>query len=198
MHEYPPARSDVYAVVLAAGESRRFGGAKLLEHIDGETLVGRAASLAEASCGSRSVLLTGYRADEIAAAAGDRCRIVLQNPRYREGLGTSIALAAQSLDARAAALLLLLADQPLVDVVHLRRILAAWSGRPDEIVATGFADTTGPPVLMPRATFPALRALTGDRGARDLFRDPAYSLKVLPFEAAAIDIDTAEDLARLR
>jgi molybdenum cofactor cytidylyltransferase len=198
MDEYPPTRSDVYAVVLAAGESRRFGGTKLLERIDGETLVGRAATLAGAICGSLTVLMTGSRADEIAAAAGGHCRIVLQNPRYREGLVTSIALAAQSLHARAAALLLLLADQPLVDEVHLRRILAAWSGRPDEIVATGFADTAGPPVLMPRATFPALRCLTGDRGARDLFCDPAYSLQVLPFEAAAMDIDTAEDLARLR
>lgn len=197
MDETPPTRYDIYAVVLAAGESRRFGRPKLLESIDGEMLVARAARLAETTCGSRSVLLTGHRASDIVSAAGGYCRIILENPRHEEGLGTSIALAARSLRTRAAALLLLLADQPLVDAAHLRRLVAAWSGRADEIVATGFAGTAGPPVLLPSATFPALECLEGDRGARDLLSDAAYTLQVLPFEAAAVDIDTPGDLARL-
>ncbi len=198
MEECPAPQSRVFAVVLAAGESRRFGGKKLLERFGNETLVGRAARLAEACCGDQSMLVTGCHGDEIAAAARGRCRFILENSRYRDGIGTSIALAARELNDRAGAMLLLLADQPLVDTDHLRRMLAAWSGHSGEIVATGFAGTRGPPVLLPRATFGTLARLDGDRGARALLSNPAYTVRVVPFEAAAVDIDTVADLQRLR
>ncbi len=198
MDDFPATPSAIFAVVLAAGASRRFGDPKLLESLGGDTLVGHAARVAESCCGTQSVLVTGHHASAIAAAASGRCRIVLENPRYRDGIGTSIALAARELQKRADAILLLLADQPLVDTAHLRRVLAAWSGHPGEIVATGFAGTKGPPVLLPRATFAALVRLDGDRGARDLMSDPAYTLQVVQFEAAAVDVDTVADLERLR
>lgn len=190
-------RNDkVFAVVLAAGESRRFGGTKLLETLHGEPLVRRAARLAKSGCGERSVLVTGHRASEIAAAAAGNCAIVIENPRYRDGLGTSIAVAARALASQADALLLLLADQPLVDTAHLERILAARQGDRD-IVATAFAGTQGPPVLMPRASFPALANLRGDQGARALFTDDRFRLRLIDFEPARVDIDTPEDLAKL-
>lgn len=191
------ARGAVFAVVLAAGESRRFGKAKLLESLHGETLVRRAACLARTCCGDRSVLVTGHRARDVAAAADGACAIVIENPGYRDGLGTSIALAARTLADRADALLLLLADQPLVETTHLDRLIAAWQGD-DEIVATAFAGTRGPPVLMPKATFGALARLRGDRGARSLFDDRRFRVRAVDFDPARIDIDTAEDLERLR
>jgi molybdenum cofactor cytidylyltransferase len=188
----------IYAVVLAAGESRRFGSPKLLEYLDGETLVGRAALLARQCCGERSVLVTGHRAEDVAAAAGGRCAIILENRRYRDGLGTSIALAARSLASRADALLLLLADQPLIDVEHLRRLTETWSGAADEIVATAYAGTAGPPVLMPQDTFPALTRLRGDRGARSLLESGGHPLRLVNCEAAGVDVDDVADLEALR
>lgn len=191
------ARDAVFAVVLAAGDSRRFGGTKLLERLHGDTLVRRAACLARACCAERSVLVTGHRARDVAAAAGGACAIVLENRGYRDGIGTSIALAARALADRADALLLLLADQPLIETAHLERIIGAWRAA-DEIVATAFAGTRGPPVLMPKATFQDLATLSGDRGARTLFDDARFRVHSIEFDPAGVDVDTAEDLARLR
>lgn len=193
-----PGSAEIYAIVFAAGASRRFGRPKLLESFAGEPLVARAARLARQCCGERSVLVTGHRAAEVTRAAAGHCAIVLENPLHTEGFGTSIALAAGELGAKADALLLLLADQPLVGPGHVEKLLGAWSGAADEIVATAFRGTRGPPVLMPKAAFPALTRLTGDAGARSLMSDPRFRVTFVECDAAAFDIDTEADLDDLR
>lgn len=184
----------VFAAVLAAGASRRFGSNKQVELLGSRPLVRRAADLARETCGNRSILVTGYESAIVAAAAGGGAQFLVVNERYADGIGGSIALAANSVAHVADALLLLFADQPLVTASHLRALIDRWSGADAEIVATGFSGTTGPPVLFPRGTFAALGKLSGDRGARSVLRDPAFDVRVIPCEAAAIDIDTPADL----
>ena len=136
----------VFAVVLAAGESRRFGDTKQLATIDGEALVERAARRAAKACGNSSVLVTGHDADRVIAAARDHCRFLLVNESYAQGMGTSVALAASALSPVADALLIVLADQPLVPTKHLVALVDAWSGDDDEIVASSF---DGAPAFTP-------------------------------------------------
>ena len=73
--------------------------------------------------------------------------------------------------------------------------MAAWNGDDRTIVATAYAGTVGVPALLPRATFARLATLGGDRGARVLFNDPDLVIVSVPFEGAAIDVDTPADLA---
>lgn len=188
---------SVFAVVLAAGRSRRFGRSKLLEVLDGEPLVRRAAELARTVCGDRTVLVTGYDGEAVRTAAGDAPQFVIVNDRYDHGIGLSVALATNAVLHAADALLLLFADQPLVTADHLEALIDEWSGADDEIVATAYAGTQGPPVLFPRGAFGALGALTGDEGAKRVLLDPAFDLRTVPFEDAAIDIDTPADLENL-
>jgi molybdenum cofactor cytidylyltransferase len=185
---------SVFAAVLAAGRSRRFGRSKLLEVLDGEPLAKRAAGLARKVCGDRTVLVTGYDGAAVRAAAGNAPQFMIVNDRYEDGMGLSIALAANAVAHTADALLLLFADQPLVTVEHLETLVNEWSGADNEIVATGYAGTQGPPVLFPRGAFAALGALSGDDGARRVLQDPAFDVRTIRFEAAAIDIDTPADL----
>lgn len=192
-----PENRSVFAAVLAAGESRRFGRNKLLAALDGQPLVGRAAELAHAVCGERSVLVTGHERAAVTAAAGNATRFLVANDQYAQGIGSSIALVSRAVAHVADALLILLSDQPLVTTAHLEALVGKWSGADDEIVATAFAGTTGPPVLFPRGAFTALGRLSGDRGAKRVLEDPAFDVRTVPFEDAAIDIDTPADLAGL-
>ncbi len=192
------ATQRVFAIVLAAGESRRFGDTKQLVTIDGEPLVERAARRAARACGARSVLVAGHDAARVIGAAKDHCRFLLVNERYALGMGTSVALAASALSPVADALLIVLADQPLVTAEHLTALVDAWSGDADEIVASGFDDAVGPPLLLPRKTFEELKRLDGDQGARALLRDERFRLTVIESETAAVDVDTPEDLETLR
>jgi len=195
-----PAHQDriVFAAVLAAGSSQRFGRSKLLEVLGGEPLVRRAAALARSVCGERSILITGHDSAAVWAAAGDAARFVIVNDRHQRGIGGSIALAANAVSHTADALLLLFADQPLVTAQHLAALVDRWSGAPNEIVATAFAGTVGPPVLFPSGALEALGELRGDQGAKRVLQDPAFDLETVMFEDAAIDIDVPADLQKLR
>jgi len=199
-----PARTSttrepiVFAAVLAAGSSRRFGRHKLLEKVEGKPLVRQAAEIARAVCGERSILVTGYESAAVTVAAGDAPQFLIVNDRHEEGMGGSIALAARSVSHVADALILLFADQPLVTPRHVETLVRTWSGAQDQIVATAFSGTVGPPVLFPSGAFDALGRLSGDTGARSVLRDPRFDLGTVPFEDAAMDIDTPVDLERLR
>ena len=195
-----PKQEDriVFAAVLAAGSSQRFGRSKLLEVLGGEPLVRRAAALARSVCGERSILVTGHDSAAVWAAAGDAARFVIVNDRHQQGIGGSIALAANAASHTADALLLLFADQPLVTAQHLAALVDRWSGKANEIVATAFAGTVGPPVLFPSGALEALGELRGDQGAKRVLQDPAFDLETVMFEDAAIDIDTPADLQKLR
>ena len=190
-------KPTLFAAVLAAGESQRFGRSKMLESLQDETLVRRTTRLAREVCGNRSILVVGHEGTAVYSAAGDAPQFVIVNDRYEEGIGGSIALAAKAVSHAADALLLLLADQPLVTAEHLRALVSGWGGADDAIVATAFSGTMGPPVLFPRAVFPALGELSGDQGAKTLLQSSRFDVRTIPFEDAAIDIDTPADLDKL-
>ena len=188
----------IFALVLAAGRGRRFGATKQLVEIDGQTLVARAARLARRVCGDRSVLVAGHDWQAVADAAEDACRFLVVNEIHERGLGTSIAAGVSAVRHAADAILLLLADQPLVTGEHLEALCACWSDNPREIVASNYAGTRGPPVILPRDTFDDLVRLDGDRGANRLFEDRRFVVETVPFEPAAVDVDTPADLESLR
>lgn len=195
--QMPDLPHNVFAVVLAAGSSSRFGATKQRVTLNDVPLVRRALDTAARACNDRVITVIGHDWSSVLGAMNADSGFVIVNEDYRQGLGSSIAAAARACRPGADALLLLLADQALVTADHLLALINRWSGSDNEIVATAYDDTQGPPALFPRATFDDLCQLSGDRGARDLFRDERFQLKTVRFEPAAIDIDTPADLARI-
>lgn len=187
----------LFAIVLAAGGGSRFGGQKLLRPHGGMPLVARAVRTAESVCGARSVLVTGSEWRAVFEACAPLGGYMVCNADWRSGLGGSIAAGVRAVGEGADAVLLLLADQPLVSAAHLQDVIARWDGSPRRIVATGFCGVCGPPALFPAADFAALAALTGDRGAREVLTAAGRQVETLPFEPAGIDIDRPEDFAKL-
>ncbi len=193
----PVQEPTFFAVVLAAGGSSRFGSTKQAVQLNGIPLVRRAIDTAVRVCDNRVLTVIGHDADTVIAAIDTEPCFIVVNEDHGEGLGTSIAAAARACRGHADALLLLLADQPLITPQHLRALIDTWSGANNEIVASSYSGTEGPPVLFPSGAFEALESLTGDRGARALFHDGRFTLGTVPFEPAATDIDTPADLAAL-
>ncbi len=187
----------VFAVVLAAGSSSRFGSTKQLAEINGTPLVQQALNLAIEVCGDKTVLVVGHDWKAVTEACGPSPGFLIVNDHYADGLGTSIAQAVRSIQHQARAVIVLLTDQALVTAAHVQALHDAWSGADDEIVATAFSKTAGPPVLFPRACFADLAILHGDAGGRHLLDDKRFRVKKIVFESAAVDIDPPEDLANL-
>lgn len=193
----PQNGNAVFALVLAAGSSSRFGRTKQLEKVDGVPLVKRAVDTAAAVCGDRFALVTGHDWQSVRDAGLGKAGFLLRNENYADGLGTSLALGARAVRHAADAILVLLADQPLVRADHVRSLIDAWSGEGDEIVATTYDATAGPPVLFPRDCFDDLANLEGDSGGKHLFSDTRFRTTQIAFAPAAIDIDTPDDLEKL-
>lgn len=192
-----PTVGSIFAVVMAAGLSKRFGATKQLATIDGVPLVRRALDNAHLACGMNTALVLGHDWRAVSVACAPMRGFLIYNDDYAGGLGTSIAQAARSLRHVAQAIVVMLADQPRVTAEHVRAICGAWSGDADEIVATTFNGTHGPPVLFPRGCFDELAALEGDQGARQLLDSDRYRVTSIDFPDAAIDIDRREDLLTL-
>lgn len=184
-----------WVVLLAAGASRRFGSPKQLARVEGQTLLRRMAGIALATRPAGCVVVLGARADRLRRElAGLDVRVVV-NPRWREGLSRSLAAGVAALPPDARAALVLLADQAAIGPGDLELLRACWRRVPRRIVAACTSDRLGPPAILPRAVFPALRLLRGDAGARELLRDPGRRAIGIELPAAAIDIDRRSDLA---
>jgi molybdenum cofactor cytidylyltransferase len=192
-----PATNFVFAAVMAAGSASRFGSSKQLAELDGTPLVQRALDIAAAACDRQTALVVGHNWEAVIAVCDPLPDFFVCNDDYGVGFGTSIAQAVRSLQHVAHAIIVLLADQPLITAEHLRALQTAWSGAENEIVATAYAGTTGTPVLFPRACFKDLAILDGDVGARQLLSDRRFHVKTIAFEPAAADVDTPEDLRRI-
>ena len=190
--------ASIHAIVLAAGASRRFGSTKQLADVDGTPLARRAVDTAGEVFGDRVTLVLGHDWQAVFEACSPLRGFVVINDQHAGGLGTSIARGVCAVRHAADAIVVLLADQPLIPAAQLGALCTAWSGAADEIVATGYAGTAGPPALFAAAAFDALAALRGDQGARQLLTDERFTLRTVTCEAAAVDIDRPEDLQRLR
>jgi CTP:molybdopterin cytidylyltransferase MocA len=195
--EGPAAAPGLAGLLLAAGAARRFGGPKALVHYRGEPLVARAARRLAGCCGAGVTVVVGAAAAKVAAALPVLPGLqVVENPRWPTGLACSLAAGLAVQPAAVTAVLVLLADQPLVDEADLARLVAAWRRSPDRIAAARFDAVAGVPAILPRSAWPALAALEGDQGARAVIAAAPDRVEV-SMPHAARDVDTPDDLARL-
>lgn len=185
----------IVAALLAAGRSARFGTAdKLAEDFRGAPLGLHAArALAGFDLSHRWVIVRDFAHPCIAGwrAAGFEAQV---NARAGEGMGTSLSLAARlAQESEAGALLVCLADMPLVTGAHLAALVAAWQAG-GGIAASRDGTLVSPPAIFARAHFPVLAALGRDRGAKALLGQATH---VDSPPGALADVDDPATLARL-
>ncbi len=191
---HPTANPFLYACVLAAGKSSRFGATKLVQPFRGTPLVQHALIAAQGACEGRVVLVVGHDQDSVVEASAGLFDELVVNSEFGFGIGTSISASVRACQEDADAILIVLADQPLVTDAHLRDLIDTWSGAEDEIVSTSFDGINCPPILFPRNAFPALSELRGDNGAKSLLANDDFVVSSVDFPPAGFDIDRPEDL----
>lgn len=199
-----PKRSDapdfpvveLHAILLAAGGSARLGKAKQLVEFRGHSLVRRAALLLLALT-PRVIVVAGASAAQVARQVQDLDVDLCVNERWQDGVGTSIALAAQGVAADTQAIMVMLCDQYLLDGDDLHQLLEAWRRHPGQITAARWPGAFGPPVIFPGVYLPCLARLSGDRGARQLLLEQREQVHFVDLPHAAHDLDDARGLAQL-
>ncbi|MCB0967481.1 MAG: nucleotidyltransferase family protein [Ilumatobacter sp.] len=183
------------AVLLAAGAGTRFDGDghKLDAELDGLPIADHAVRAAvEADIGP-VVVVAGANAPALASLASELAVgtvTVVDNPRWADGMSTSLAVGVSTARARGAhAVVVGLADQPFVTPETWRAVAAStWP-----IAAAEYDGRLRNPVRLHHSVWPLLPD-AGDHGARHLLRLRPELVERVPSQGSPADIDTLEDL----
>ncbi len=187
----------VVALVLAAGASVRMGGPKLLMPVAGEPLLAHTLAAVRRARLAQAVVVLGADADRLQRSLPMDDMTVVVNPRYLEGMSSSIRAGLRGARPAADAYLIVLGDEPFVLTETMDRLVAAW--RPDgplAIIPT-FRGRRGHPILVDQRLAPRIQNVTGDVGYRTFFGEDEVLEVPVDDPAILLDIDDRHDLEEL-
>lgn len=189
-------------VILAAGAATRMGAVKQCLPFRNRSLLRHTAEEALASRCHPVVVVLGAHAERASVEIRDLPVQGVVNPRWPEGMGTSIRCGVNALitgpeGAKVEAVVLTVCDQPYFSADTVRKLLAAQQQSRSPIVAAEYGGTRGVPALFSRSLFPELLVLEGQEGARRVILARTEETVGVPFPEGAFDLDTPEEYARL-
>jgi molybdenum cofactor cytidylyltransferase len=189
-------KATIAVLILAAGASKRMGSIKQLLAWADTSLLGHAVKMAKSSKAKKTIVVLGANAKAIAAQLSD-CEVQLvKNDNWASGMGSSIATGVECLmgsGEKFDAVLITLADQPLIDTPYLDLMIETAAKVNESIVATAYGNKAGVPALFGRQYFETLMALESEQGAKevlDWFKSDIFRLDP---GSKTLDIDTMKD-----
>jgi molybdenum cofactor cytidylyltransferase len=199
------SRTTVGAVLLAAGAGARLGGRpKALLELGGVPLIVRQLVALSGAGVDEVVVVLGHHADAIESAISQFPITIARNPSPDDGQASSVRIGLQALSPRLDAVMVALADQPLIDEHDIVALIGAFKKRGDaamvvpRVAVDGGEPRPGNPVIFEAALRDEWLAGAADAACRKWRL--AHPERVHWFDTDnrryRIDIDTPEDLAR--
>lgn len=188
----------VSAVVLAAGMSTRMGRSKALLAWDGGTVIQTIVSRLVAARIPDIVVVTGHQSDRVAVALANQPVRIVANPDYASGeMLSSLQVGLQALSPAVSSALVVMGDQPALDIRVVNDIIATYARGDGAIVAPVYGGRRGHPVLFDRQFWPELLALKSG-APRDVVNQHLDQLATVAASSDSIlrDIDTPEQYRR--
>jgi molybdenum cofactor cytidylyltransferase len=188
----------VAGIVLAGGESQRFGEPKQLLTWKGESFVRRVAKTALKAGLNPVLVVSGAYPEAVEKEVGDLPVQIVPNLVWRQGQGTSVSAGIKALSPASGAVVFFLADQPQIPTELVLRLLDTHARTLAPVVAPWVGQQRANPVLFDRDLFLDLSRLGGEAGGRQIFsRDDVFKV---PWNDPTIllDVDTPEDYMRLQ
>lgn len=191
----------VSAILLAAGESRRMGTVnKLALPVGGRALVRRTAETLLQAGLEEVVAVVGHERDSVGALLQGLPLRIVHNDDYREGQMTSVFCGMAALHNDCDAVLVCLADLPLLRVEDLMRLIAAFADCPTSVLVPTYKGARGNPILLAHAHRDQI--LAGDRnlGCKRLIeKNPALVTALeMANDHTVFDLDTPDAYRELQ
>ncbi|MBE9045834.1 nucleotidyltransferase family protein [Pleurocapsales cyanobacterium LEGE 10410] len=187
-------------ILLAAGESSRMGTPKQLLSYKGRSLIRHAVEEAVTSNCQPIVVVLGANSDRIAVELNNLPVHIAHNTQWQQGMSASITtgiIALKSINADFDAVIMALADQPLITHQVYNRLIERYYQNKVEAVASKYSDTLGVPAIFDRTIVPELLNMKQQGGAKRLLNQYSDRNFNLDLPEAAIDIDTPTDYQKL-
>lgn len=189
----------VSAILLAAGKSRRMGKLKLLLPFRGSTILEHAVDNLLNSKVAEVILVVGYQAQELVSKIAQKPVKIVVNPQYQQGMSTSIIAGLSLVNKQAEAIMIVLADQPLIDSQTITRLIEEFQKHDKGIVIPAYQGRRGHPVIFSIKYKERLLELRGDVGGKQIINEHLEDVLEVPIESEGIniDIDTMSDYEHL-
>ena len=197
----------ISCIILAAGQAKRMGRNKLLlpfrnktvlETVldtlnEAQTTLGTAGgSVRIAEC----IVVVGHYRLAIRKQLQNRSVQIVDNPRYSEGLSSSVHTGIAACASDAGGVLIALGDMPHTTAALVVRLCQTFVGaRYPCIAAPVYQEQTGNPVIFSLPYFrELLMSINGDNGARRLIQQHLDKLNAVAVSSSLLlsDIDTLE------
>lgn len=190
-----PARSDLAALILAAGCSARMGVFKPLLPFGPHSIIERIIFMVREADVEILRVVVGWNADRLIPVLERHGMPWVRNDRFDEGMYVSIQAGVQSLPADVAAFFLLPGDMPLVQSATLTRLIAEWDMLPGGILYPCHEGRRGHPPLIAGAYIPEILRETPPGGLRTLLARHAEEARNVEVSDPGIlvDLDTPEE-----
>ncbi len=193
-------KKNIGIILLAAGESSRFGEPKQLLPYAGQTLLQHGLQVANDSIAHPIIVVLGAHADIIKKEINSGSTQVVVNAEWQEGMASSIRCGITALvgiSAFTEGAILMVCDQPYINSTLLNILIETHENSSKPIIACSYAETFGPPTLFHKSIFPELLQLKGDVGARSILLQHINEVEVVLFPEGNLDIDTKADYQKL-
>jgi len=193
-----PSVTDVAAIILAAGRSRRMGKFKPLLRFGNKTVIESSVSNLRAAGVAEIVVVLGHHAEDVREQLKSASVVFVTNPNPDSEMSASIVLGVDALTDIARAVLITPADYPAIHPETIRLLIEKWRGGA-KLIQPDFEGKGGHPVLIDLSYRDELLRLDPHSGLRGFFnkhRAEVFRLAVKsPFVAR--DMDTWEDYCAL-
>lgn len=184
-------------IILAGGDSSRFGKNKLIEKYHGKAFVKNIAETALKAGLEPVVVVTGKDDLEIRKHLVGMPVQIVTNPDWQSGQSTSVKAGLKAMPRSIGGVIFLLGDQPQVSVELIHALMERHAKSLAPVVAPLIGGRRGNPVLFDRVSFNELSMLEGDSGGRQIFHNFQVDYLEWLDGKMLIDVDTLEDYDRL-
>lgn len=193
-------KSNIAAVVLAAGLSRRAGRNKLLAEVDEQPLFLQAVRAAVNSKARPVFVITGHQGGEVEAALEDIDVNIIHNPAYHAGIRTSIELGLKSVPNFCAGAVLIPADMPNLTAEFINEMIDAFeTGAEKQVVLASLNGVKTNPVLWSKALYDQANLVPENADLRPVFMEHSdYTKQVAGTPEILLDVNFPNDLDQLQ
>jgi molybdenum cofactor cytidylyltransferase len=187
--------SELWGIILAAGESRRMKTQKLLLPFRGKTIIEQVIENIRHSEVNRIMIVLGSGREDIMKAIGHLPVLTCFNENYKMGMLSSIKCGFSTLPPSCKAALIFPGDQPMIPGDVINAVIHAYHDLQKGIVLPVYKGKRGHPVLIDMKYIHEIEKLSEDEGLRSLsykFSDDVLEVEVND-DGILRDIDTREE-----
>lgn len=186
-------KKKIGLILLAAGNSVRYEGIKLLDTIGGKQMYLHIVDKIKTLPLEPKIIVTQY--DEIAQKSINEGFQVIINDRPEDGISRSIRLGMEeilSIDPSLDAIMFSVCDQPYIKRETIEAVIDAFQTQEKQLISVAHGEKLGNPCIFGRKYFAQLSDLSGDTGGKSVLRKNMEDVFLLHVDnpEELVDIDT--------